>query len=271
MTNRPAGLFKRIIAAFIDFVCVFFVCYAVTFAFTSSKLYEDMFNIEEKYVAMNEVVCPSLVDKGLGYYTNDEGKPMTCTTYTGDEYIANHIDNFKANNPGKTEEEIIDLIYDQYDTLAEQHDKMIDKNDIYQENYDALVNIETGIFYVTTFVGEIIFLLVVPMVNKNNKTLGKYLLRLKLITTKDLEISKNQVLINFVCLYGIETVLYSLFLGIDSLIVFTPLISLMVILFSPRKQNIHHMLSRTVIVEEQGAVVFSSLEEKAKYDATLKR
>lgn len=269
MTNRPAGLFKRIIAAFIDFVCVFFVCYALTIAFTSSKLYENMFNIEEKYTAMNEVVCPSLVEKGLGYY--DDEKYVTCKQYTSEELFDMHYDEYKKNNPDKTADEISDMIFDDLQVLVDEHNTMIEKDANYQKNYRELVNINTGVFYATTFVGEIIFLLVIPMINKNNKTLGKYLMKLRLVTTKDLNVNNKQLFINFICLYGIETVIYSLFLGTDSLVIFTPLISLMVILFSPRRQNIHHMFSKTVIVEEKTAVVFSNLEEKKKYDATLKR
>lgn len=271
MTNRPANLFKRIIAACIDFLCVFTIFYFVTFAVKSSDMFYETFKIEEKYTAINEVFCPSIVEKGLGVYTHEEGKAMTCKLYTSKEYIDNNIEEVKANNPGKTDEEIFNIIKSQYDEKASKHDEMIMKNEIYLKNYSALVNIDNGVFYVSTFIGEIIFLLIIPFIRKDNKTLGKCLMKLKLITTKDLEIEKKHILYNFIGLYGVETVLYSLFLGIDSLIVFVPLISIMVILFSPRKQNVHHMFSRTLIVEEQGCVSFKTIEEKNKYDATLAR
>lgn len=270
MTNRPAGLMKRILAAFIDFVCVFFVCYALTIAFTSSKLFENMFNIEEKYTAMNEVFCPSLVEKGLGYYDDDE-KYVTCKQYTSEELFDMHYDEYKKNNPDKTADEISDMIFDDLQVLVDEHNTMIEKNEIYQKNYQELVNINTGIFYTAIFIGEVVFLLIIPLTNRNNKTLGKYLLKLRLVTTKDLYVRKKDILINFITIYAIETVIYSVFLGIDNLIVFMPLISLMVILFSPRRQNIHHMISKTIIVEEQTAVIFSSFEEKEKYDASLRR
>ena len=269
MTNRPANLFKRIIAAFIDFICVFIVFYAATLGIKTSDIFYETFKIEEKYVAMNEIFCPSVVEKELGYYTNEENKPMTCKLYTGQEYINNNVEEFKKNNPGKTDEEINELIYKQYQEKAKEHDTMISENEVYLENYQALQTIETGVFYVTTFIGEIIFLLIVPLISKDNKTLGKYLLKLKLVTTKDLEVEKKHILINFIGLFGIETVVYSLFLGTDSLFVFVPIISLMVILFSPRRQNIHHMISRTLIVEEKGCVSFKTIEEKEKYDQTL--
>lgn len=269
MTNRPANLFKRIIAAFIDFICVFIVFYAATLGIKSSDIFYETFKIEEKYVAMNEIFCPSVVEKELGYYTNEENKPMTCKLYTGQEYINNNVEEFKKNNPGKTDEEINELIYKQYQEKAKEHDTMISENEVYLENYQALQTVETGVFYVTTFIGEIIFLLIVPLISKDNKTLGKYLLKLKLVTTKDLEVEKKHILINFIGLFGIETVVYSLFLGTDSLFVFVPIISLMVILFSPRRQNIHHMISRTLIVEEKGCVSFKTIEEKEKYDQTL--
>ena len=139
----------------------------------------------------------------------------------------------------------------------------------YQKNYQALVDIDNGVFYFSTFIAEVIFLLIIPFVSKDKKTIGKYVMKLKLITTKDLEVDKKHVLYNFVGLYGVETVLYSLFLGRATLIIFVPVICIMVILYSPKKQNIHHMFSRTYIVEEKGCVSFKTLEEKQKYDESL--
>ncbi len=269
MTNRPAKLLKRILAAFIDFFCVFFVFYVGSYICHTSETFANKFKIEEKYNAINNIVCDSFLENGLGYI--DDNEKRTCQAYSYNEYIENHLAEYKENYLDKTDDEVKKIIYDDYVKLAEKHDAYLNNNDIYQENLNALVNIDNGIFYTFSFLGEAIFLLIIPLTNKKHKTVGKCLLKLRLVTTKDLEVQQKHILIKFVCLYGIETVLYSLFLGTDSLILFVPLISLMVILFSPRRQNIHHMISNTMIVDEKDCVVFSSLEEKQKYDSTLKR
>lgn len=272
MTNRPAKLLKRILAAFIDFFCVFFIFYIGSYICQTSETFAEWFKIEEKYSAINNVVCPSLIEKGLGYnVTSNDSEVLTCKAYSYNEYIEIHLDEYKEINLDKTDDEVKKIIYDDYVKLAEEHDNYLTNNKIYQENWGALVNIDNGIFYVFTFLGEVIFLLIVPLSNKKHKTIGKQLMKLRLVTTKDLEIKQKHVLIKFICLYGVETVLYSVFLGTDTLLFFVPIISLMVILFSPRRQNIHHMISGTMIVDEKDCVVFSSLEEKQKYDSAFKK
>lgn len=106
----------------------------------------------------------------------------------------------------------------------------------------------------------VIFYLVIPLILKERKTLGKKFVGLAVVSRKNgFVATRTQILIRFLAFYFIEVILSIFLFGIPLLISFT------LVCFSKERNAIHDYLSATLVVDTRQIPVFKDEEEYKNY------
>lgn len=92
-------------------------------------------------------------------------------------------------------------------------------------------------------IGSAIVYILIPVLMKNNHSLGKKIMNLKVISTKGEELKKYQLAIRGVSYIVIELSIGLLTYGV------VPILSLLLSLFTKRNQTIHDLISSTKVVK----------------------
>lgn len=238
MTNKPASLTKRILAAAIDFIAILILisCIMAVINLTPIvKIYEDTAN------SANGLYNSLATSLGLGSLVDVNG-----------------VISLSVNSSVTSE----DLNY--FNSVLSEHTEFIS---FYNKamNYRLLINI------LAIAIAEAIYLLVIPLLNKKGQTPGKMLFDLGVIDIRyDMFLDKKNKVIRFLVGFGIETcLLLWMFKSSGAMMVamFAPLLVLTMIIFSQNKQALHDLLSHAKVVYLKTATIFNSIEEKEEYDA----
>lgn len=238
MTNKPASLTKRILAAAIDFIAILILisCIMAVINLTPIvKIYEDTAN------SANGLYNSLATSLGIGTLVDVSG-----------------VISLSVNSSVTSE----DLNY--FNSVLSEHTEFIS---FYNKamNYRLLINI------LAIAIAEAIYLLVIPLLNKKGQTPGKMLFDLGVIDIRyDMFLDKKNKVIRFLVGFGIETcLLLWMFKSSGAMMVamFAPLLVLTMIIFSQNKQALHDLLSHAKVVDLKTATIFNSVEEKEEYDA----
>lgn len=109
-----------------------------------------------------------------------------------------------------------------------------------EEENSSIVMLEVMI---SLSVAAVIVYLVIPLMSKNNQTLGKKAMGLIVVSSKKGDLKKVNVAIR-----GVSFVIIELFIGLISYGI-VPLISLALIMFSNKKQSLHDFISSTKVIK----------------------
>lgn len=266
MSNKPASLFKRFTAFFIDLILIAVVYFLFT-TFIATPVSERNYGYSEKIEYLDQTVAQEIVDFGLGYIEND-----TVNIYELESYVEKKIEDYKVANPGVefNEETLSEQYSAEYLTQYEACLESLNNNEEYSETLLLVSSINLTNFLLSMFFAEIIFLFTIPLLTKNKQTIGQFLLHLVTITKGDLKIKNKSIIIRFVVMYLLETAF--VYIVFKNSAFFAALFLLMVLpLMTPRKQNLHDMISLTKIADLDSAQIFETVEEKNKYDEKRKK
>lgn len=172
-----------------------------------------------------------------------------------DVFIWNEELQTYIDNPDVTENQL--EIFNSIERVEELEGKI---------SQSGLVSISISFIFST-----MVFYFLIPLLNKNGCTLGKFALGLKVVNFDGLEPSKKQIIIRESVFIGVELLLGLLLYGI------LPLISLGFIVFSNSGQSIHDLIIKTnvvsnnkeEIVNEEEDEYYKSLEKEEGRDLTV--
>ena len=240
MTNRPATIGKRILAALMDFLIIYMLVMVVTFILSLTPL-GDLYN--DAYNQYKILYDSYAVQAGVGrcVESNSTSIVSIISSYTSSMYNA------------FTSAALADTAF-----VANMNTMM---------KYYFIINV------VAIAVVESIFLLLIPMLSKKGQTVGKMMMGLAVIDIRyDMYLSKKNKAIRFAMGFFVETLLI-LFLfrksDITMVNIFSPLLVFMTIMMSQQKQALHDVVSHAKVVDLRTATIFESIEEKEAYDAEL--
>ncbi|MBQ9731110.1 MAG: RDD family protein [Bacilli bacterium] len=265
MSNKPASLFKRFTAFFIDLILIGIVYFLVT-TFIATPISERKYQYNEKIEYLNSVVSKAVLDYGIGFEENGE-----IIIYEADKYIEVKSEDYIRNNPNieidveKLKNDIYEEYYDKYQKCMES----LDNNEEYRETISFVSAIDTFNFIYSVFIGELIFVFFVPFFGKKSQTVGQMLLRLATVNKNETRIKKSKIIIRFLVMFLIETAVPYIFMG-SNFIIGIGLMLFVLVFLNPNKQNFHDIISNTKIVEEDTAKIFNTIEEKNAYDKKIK-
>lgn len=234
MSNRPAPMGKRILAALIDYFIIFYLVgflynlfYKIPAFGEPIDLYNNLYNsiaLEQGYGVLDS-------SSNISYVTSN-----TSLTSAFKEAL-------EANSS--------------YETLLSS-----------ARTASLLNNI------ISITIVELLYLLLIPMLSKKGQTLGKMLLGLGVVDIRyDMFLSNKNKLIRFAMGFGVETILIlilSHFTGMFTVDMFAPMLVLMTIMISQNRQALHDVVSHAKVIDLKTATIFSSVEEKIEFDASLK-
>ena len=234
MTNKPAALGKRIVAALIDMIMIVTIVQFLLILISQSPLGDptrDFIVLQNSYLA----------EFGLGEYVTSNG----VTSFVQHSSIA--------------------------DSLIESFNSFAVNNNEYMSAYNKYLDSYFWNSVLAIFVVEFVLLGIVPFFNKHYQTCGKVIMRLGVIDEKyDMNLGTKNRVFRFLGSFVIETFAILLFFKgtmIDVVTIMSPLIVLTIIMFSSQKQALHDVLAKSKDVDLRTAVIFESVGEKEAYDA----
>ena len=234
MTNKPAALGKRIVAAIIDMIMIVTIVQFLLILISQSPLGDptrDFIVLQNSYLA----------EFGLGEYVTSNG----VTSFVQHSSIA--------------------------DSLIESFNSFAVNNNEYMSAYNKYLDSYFWNSVLAIFVVEFVLLGIVPFFNKHYQTCGKVIMRLGVIDEKyDMNLGTKNRVFRFLGSFVIETFAILLFFKgtmIDVVTIMSPLIVLTIIMFSSQKQALHDVLAKSKVVDLRTAVIFESVGEKEAYDA----
>lgn len=234
MTNKPAALGKRIVAALIDMIMIVTIVQFLLILISQSPLGDptrDFIVLQNSYLA----------EFGLGEYVTSNG----VTSFVQHSSIA--------------------------DSLIESFNSFAVNNNEYMSAYNKYLDSYFWNSVLAIFVVEFVLLGIVPFFNKHYQTCGKVIMRLGVIDEKyDMNLGTKNRIFRFLGSFVIETFAILLFFKgtmIDVVTIMSPLIVLTIIMFSSQKQALHDVLAKSKVVDLRTAVIFESVGEKEAYDA----
>lgn len=234
MTNKPAALGKRIVAALIDMIMIVTIVQFLLILISQSPLGDptrDFIVLQNSYLA----------EFGLGEYVTSNG----VTSFVQHSSIA--------------------------DSLIESFNSFAVNNNEYMSAYNKYLDSYFWNSVLAIFVVEFVLLGIVPFFNKHYQTCGKVIMRLGVIDEKyDMNLGTKNRVFRFLGSFVIETFAILLFFKgtmIDVVTIMSPLIVLTIIMFSSQKQALHDVLAKSKVVDLRTAVIFESVGEKEAYDA----
>ena len=234
MTNKPAALGKRIVAALIDMIMIVTIVQFLLILISQSPLGDptrDFTVLQNSYLA----------EFGLGEYVTSNG----VTSFVQHSSIA--------------------------DSLIESFNSFAVNNNEYMSAYNKYLDSYFWNSVLAIFVVEFVLLGIVPFFNKHYQTCGKVIMRLGVIDEKyDMNLGTKNRVFRFLGSFVIETFAILLFFKgtmIDVVTIMSPLIVLTIIMFSSQKQALHDVLAKSKVVDLRTAVIFESVGEKEAYDA----
>ena len=238
MTNKPASLLKRIVAAVIDMIMIVTIVQFIIMLITQTplgKAYNEAYN---EYMTLYSSYAISL---GLGEYVLSNSTSVL-SIISG--YTSSQVEMFNSL------------------TQADSHFMEVYKN---ASNYYFYINVSA------IFVTEFVLLGLVPYFTKYNQTCGKIIMRLGCIDIKyDMPMNKKNKIFRFLGSFMVETFAVLLLFkdsSLSAVIFMSPLIVLAIIMFSNQKQALHDVLGNCKVVDLKEATIFGSKEEKEAYDA----
>ena len=234
MTNKPAALGKRIVAALIDMIMIVTIVQFLLILISQSPLGDptrDFIVLQNSYLA----------EFGLGEYVTSNG----VTSFVQHSSLA--------------------------DSLIESFNSFAVNNNEYMSAYNKYLDSYFWNSVLAIFVVEFVLLGIVPFFNKHYQTCGKVIMRLGVIDEKyDMNLETKNRVFRFLGSFVIETFAILLFFKgtmIDVVTIMSPLIVLTIIMFSSQKQALHDVLAKSKVVDLRTAVIFESVGEKEAYDA----
>ncbi len=241
MSNRPAGLTKRILAALIDFALIVISISIVMEIINLTPLASNYTELANK---ANEIYNSIAVSIGIGELVEDSKGVLSLSL----------VSNYTSE----------DITY--FNSLLTQ-----DSN--FMTFYDKAMNLRLLINILVIGIVEVVYLFLIPFLNKKGQTLGKMVLKLGVVDIRyDMYLDRKNKTIRFLVGFVIETVLLLWLFKESSPImvaVYSPLIVLSIIMFSQNKQALHDIFSHAKVVDLLTATIFNSVEEKNAYDASL--
>lgn len=238
MTNKPAQLSKRILAAVLDLMMIYFLVIFATWLISLTPLGTAFNNYNKEYETLYNSFA---IKEGYGVWVQNSGSSSL---------------SFVSNSS----------IFANFQSAALADSTFVSTMKT-TRNYYLIINI------LSVLLVEVLYLGLIPVLNKKGQTLGKMVMGLGVLDAKyDMFASRKQKLIRALMGVGVETVLVMLiFSNNTGMVIFmSPLIVLMTIMISPSKQALHDSISKTKVVDLYTATIFNSIEEKEEFDNSLK-
>jgi len=238
MTNRPAPLSKRILAALLDLMIIYILVTLATLLISLTPLGATFNDLNSEYEALYNSYA---IQEGYGKWVDISG--VSSMSYTTNSSIFSKF---------------------QSAALADSHFVEVMKE---TKNYYLIINL------IAVAIVEALYLFLVPFLTKKGQTFGKIVVGLGVIdANNDTYLTSKQKIIRFAVGFGVETILMMILFqnNLSTVIFMSPLIVLMTIMISSKKQALHDMVSRAKVVDIHSATIFETVEEKEAYDASLK-
>lgn len=237
-------IYKRFLSFLIDFIICFGIYFLLYFFATKLIITNVSVSAVENINNGYEQACISLnEEQGFESYKMIDSKNNFGIKNFDRE---NFISYVKIENPNINESEIDE----KYTKAIETLESKAKENSSYVEGYKEFNrNYYLGVF-VTLFIPNFIFYLLVPIFNKNERTISMFVFKLTRVNMKNDSIAhKYKLLLNFFVEYIINGLLMIILLG--ELGIFIPFVLSIILLLATRSRLIiSDALSLSKVVEE---------------------
>jgi len=237
ITKKKLSTWKRIFIFFLDslmiaglFIILFYLIGDIVIRSVAKSDIEGINNIYEQECLSQDVPF----HEGLyGVYELDK-----------DAYV-----EILYNDPENTK--TFDEIMEIYNNKYYEIDTNIQSYTGYSDYYQGFTATYYIVLLSSLFISSFVFLLLIPLTNRKNKTITMFITHTSLVNDKTNVIANNyQVLGRFFCIYAIEIALGYAVVGIIGLL-FVILINIFIISISKKKKSIHDFMLQVHVEKDE--------------------
>ena len=229
-----------------------------------SNVYSNKINNDEKIneltIKMNEI----LLDSGL-FVLNSNGFMDPNVTDDSIENGYEYIDDFKTYNQIKIDSELFKLENNVFIEIGtkEVMEKFYNENwmkiyvevrktddfALYNTQYEKIIDEYTSETYVISIISTVtILFLIIPLLNKNGRTLAKMFFKITVIDDNYGKVNKLNIFLR------------QFFLIMSIFSFFPAIVSIIIVLFTKKGKAIHGLLSATRVIDTN---IYNTIQKKA--------
>ena len=245
--NVPTPFLKRIFASFVDGVLMFFAVFGLYSLFRITPVANNLKAYQAEMREISEVlkVEAGFADKII-INKGEEGDSILHYDTDTDQYF------IVKNKDFGDDTEAYQNAYNDWKYLISQNGDYQDCSMLYHlHNYAITAILSGGIV-------ELLFFVVVPLINKERATPGQWIFKIKLMSSRYYDSAQwYDVLVRFAFIFVIESAIPYFFLA-ELTAVIVPVILLLICLINKKHLGLHDFVSRTYYVDKD---TYKSIDE----------
>ena len=250
--NVKPRLLARILGPLVDIFLLFLVTFAGFQLEMATPISNDYHHLQDELIA---IVDDTKLETEFGYKYYDSEE---------------NYEAYKALYKTYLEEDSASQNYEHYYVVLNKEDasnevktayqNSIKNNATYQDKYLTYKAINYGLLMLSAGVSELVFFLVIPLLNKRRATIGRFVAMTSLISTKEVNAKWWQILIRFLFILLVETALPLFYLSEIFTLIVVGGINLLITLVSRNSyRTLRDYISSTKIIDKNS---FKTINEQ---------
>lgn len=245
--NVPVPFLKRVFASFVDGVLMFFAVFGLYSLFRVTPIAN---NLKAYQADMREISEVLKVEAGFGekiiINKGEEGDSILHYDTDADQYYIVKNKDFGDDTEARQN------AYNDWKYLISKDGDYQDCSMLYHlHNYAITALLAGGIV-------ELLFFVVVPLINKEKATPGQWIFKIKLMSSRYYDSAQwYDVLVRFAFIFVIESAIPYFFMAEFTALII-PIILLLICLINKKHLGLHDFVSRTYYVDKD---TYKSIDE----------
>lgn len=249
--NRKPRFIARILSGLVDIFLVFLVGFGLFQLWMKTGISDGYYHARNDLITIQDT---TKLETGYGYklYEDEEGYSKYGSYH--------HYTEEDAMSEKYGEQYVVVNYGDISSSVRQAYANAIKENATYQARYITYRGINYGLTMLSAGVAELVFVFIIPLVNKRRATLGRYAAMTSLISTKEVRAKWWQLLVRFLFVLLIETALPLYFLSELATLLIVMTLNIIVVLISRKSgRTLRDYISGTKIIDRN---TFKSINEQ---------
>lgn len=246
--NSAAKLSKRLLSAVIELFLVITTSYLLM-TFVATPIANNVANYSQTKELCNE--------ESMKYYKiakEEQYNILKDYELKNGSFNLEYSDEFTSADKKEKEE-----MLNKFNSDERVKELIVVINDL-----NGKVNTISNLMLISSaLIPELVFWLIIPLIDKKKRSLGMMINKLEIIHRDDLEVKNSQIVKRFLSLYLLQTVIFFFVFGV-SFVYMVPLICFIMMYMSINRYAIHDLIAKTKIVDAD-PILFRDLEDRDNY------
>lgn len=252
--NVKPHIINRIIGAIVDACLVFMVFFGFYILFLNTQIGQSYHNYSDE---MTVIYDSTLFETGMGYKEYDFEEKKEYESYR--VYVDDQGEQYVIAGIAAPSEDASDAEWEIYTNKYVEFDKKIKSNAAYSTAQTNKLLVEFGLVSLSATISETIFFLIIPLIDKKRRTIGKIVAKTQPYSIKfNGKVKWTQILSSFLFKLIVESLIPFVFLKHTTAFALA-FIELVFAISNKDNRTLHDLISKTRVVTSES---FTSLNDK---------